>query len=379
MKSLMIVNEFVWPDTGIGKKILNQVLELRKLVGDCALVRLDRRDGECVRIVDNQVVDTFGDIRTGHRKSQYQWGGLLDYIAYREVEFVYIRYTHFANWAFNDFLKQCKRMGVKIVLEMPTYPYDSERVSWFSTTGVKLAIERIYRNKMHKYVDYVATFSDDEEIFGIPCIQISNAVDAKTNPVTPVPSRSDGIHFVAVANLGFWHGYDRMIRSLGDYYRSPFRHERVVFHLVGDGPGLAEYVALAKQEGVEDYVRFHGKKSGSELDSIFSIAHIGVDSLGRHRSGNATNNSLKSKEYAMRGLPFIKSHSDPSVDGKPFQHTVSPDEKNFSIAEILSWYSFQHINRAALRRYAEAHFTWRPQMVKVVNHVRTEDVPRKVA
>jgi glycosyltransferase involved in cell wall biosynthesis len=381
MKSLFIANEYVWPENGIGKKIHAQVRELNALTGNCKLVRLKSEAGQCVRLVGDKVIDRFGPAEKCYMKAAFYWYELLHYIAVEEVEFLYIRYTHFANWAFIDFLKQCKRMDVQIVLEIPTYPYDCEHVNWFSVSGIKRAMEMLYRKKMHKYVDFISTFSEDQEIFGVPCINISNAVDPRYLPVAPNPGLTDGVHFIAVANLGHWHGYDRMIRSLGDYYRNPLHHRRVEFHLVGTGPGLEEYRALAKEEGVENSVHFHGAKSGPELDAIFAKAHIGVDSLGRHRSGNTTNNSLKSKEYLMRGLPLIKSHIDPSLvvgEGKVYRQ-VDASDNNFNLNDIVQWYIHTAPDRNALHAYAMAHFTWRRQMQIVVTKLLRYNAERKVA
>lgn len=367
MKSLLIVNEFVWPENGIGKKICSQLRELQNITGNCKLVRLLTQNGECTRVVGTQIIDRFGNPRQGYIWAQFCYSNLLRYISKEQILFVYIRYTHFANWAFLGFLKKLKSMNVIVVLEIPTYPYDKEEADLFSVSRIKRAIEVVYRKSLRKYVSRVATFSDHKEIYGMRCINISNAVDPSMLPIAPKPTLQREIHFIAVANFGFWHGYDRFIRSLGRYYRHSRDGISPIFHLVGEGPGLQEYKRLAETEGVQRYVHFHGAKNGSELDALFAMSHIGVDSLGRHRSGNASNNSLKSKEYLVRGLPLIKSHADDSIDHTPYYFQVSATDDAFELSPIIKWYMEKNFPRDELRRYSVDRFTWEKQMLKVFN------------
>lgn len=77
----------------------------------------------------------------------------------------------------------------------------------------------------------------------------------------------------------------------------------------------SELKALVDKLNLRKYVIFHGPQHGDALTKIFESSNIAVDSLGRHRSNNEYNCSLKSKEYCARGLPFVKSHKDDAFEG----------------------------------------------------------------
>lgn len=69
---------------------------------------------------------------------------------------------------------------MKIILEIPTYPYDGEKINHTGIKKKKYWIEKKYRKSLYKYVDRVVTFSEDDEIFGIKTIKISNGIDLET-------------------------------------------------------------------------------------------------------------------------------------------------------------------------------------------------------
>lgn len=373
MKSLIVANEFIWPETGIGKKLINQHRALHELTESCEMVRLKLDEGLCKRYAGDTPVDIFGTPKYGYIQALFQYQGLLNYIKENEIGFLYIRYVHFANHRFLDFLRAMKGHGVTVVLEIPTYPYDSEGMSRIDISRIKHVIELIYREKLGRWIDAIVTFSDDKKIFGSRCINISNAADPHTLPLSCEPGECDhALHFVAVANLAFWHGYDRLISSMGRHYRERTNPVDIHFHLVGNGAELAGLKALAETQGVSRYVKFYGALGGQELDRVFDLAHIGVDSLGRHRSGNRHNNSLKSKEYLMRGLPLIKSHLDHSIDDSGFQFQVAAEDEPFPLETIAHWYRDNGFRRAAIRNYALAHFTWIKQMRHVLEHCTSD-------
>ena len=49
MKSMIVANEFIWPETGIGKKLINQHRALHELTESCEMVRLKLDRGLCKR------------------------------------------------------------------------------------------------------------------------------------------------------------------------------------------------------------------------------------------------------------------------------------------------------------------------------------------
>lgn len=72
-------------------------------------------------------------------------------------------------------------------------------------------------------------------------------------------------------------------------------------------PGFHE---LITHYHIEKQVIFHGQKMGKELDELFDLADFAIGSLARHRSHIDKIKTLKNREYAARGIPFIYSETD---------------------------------------------------------------------
>lgn len=220
----------------------------------------------------------------------------------KNLDGIFIRYF-FCNRGLVRMLKKLKKRNVRVIIEIPTYPYEGE----FNKFLPKMIKDRCNRKKLAKYVDHIVTYSDDKTIFGIPTINISNGVDmTKLSIVEPVPGNQGEIHMISVARISFWHGFDRIIEGLYLYLMNEPK-TRFYFHIVGEGtPEIIEqYKKMIAQYHLEEYVILHGKRVGKELDKIYNMCDIAIDSLGRHRSKVYYNSSLKGKEYLAKGLPIV--------------------------------------------------------------------------
>lgn len=366
MKSLFFVNEPIKTASGVGKKILSQFKALKQLTHDCELVQLNIDDNRYSRFVGDKILEKFGRGKLSYIRSLFSYNTLFKYIVDNGVEFIYIRYSHFANPSFIYFLRQLHNHSVRIALEIPTYPYDQEYNNVKGIRRFKFYLDKVFRLSIGKYVTKIVTFSEDSCIWGAECVNISNAVDPEVVKIS-AKSLSGCVNFIAVANLAVWHGYDRFIRSLAAYYASEVNTTPIHFHLVGDGEELLNLQFLAKTLNVQTHISFHGALDGDKLDHIFDICHVGVDSLGRHRSLSNYNNSLKSKEYLMRGLPFIKSHFDRSLDNTNLYYQLSSDDNVFDLREVINWYVNASLPSDAIREFAINNFVWVAQFKKVMN------------
>ncbi len=232
-------------------------------------------------------------------------------------------------------LRQLKKRGVIIYVEIPTFPYDGEVKHNFIFYK-----DRIMRNCLSRYVEKILTYSDDSSVFGINCINISNFVDF--TKILPRKSKkfNNTLNLVAVATLAFWHGYDRVIEGLYNYYKDANNKNIVKFHLVGNGPILEHYVEIVKKYGIEEYVIFYGEQSGKDLDQIYDLCDIAIDSLGRHRSKIFYNSSLKGKEYMAKGFPIIsgvKTELD-QLNNYPYYYRVPANDEPLNINAIYLFY-----------------------------------------
>ena len=119
--------------------------------------------------------------------------------------------------------------------------------------------------------------------------------------------------------------------------------------------------------GIEDKVIFHGRLFGKELDEVFNLCSFGVGSLARHRSGITVIKTLKNREYACRGIPFIYSEQDSDFDSQPYVLKAAPDETPVRVQDIVDF--CQHIPEASEIRKSVEHLSWNKQMQIVIDAV----------
>ncbi len=379
MKILFLIYHGFSEHSGISKKIHYQIKGLRENGHEVHVCTYYiREDGHRVRMVDDDVlIQDYGCGRLAAIKQRFSFKRLTDYVIEHGFGFVYARSFHNANWATVKMFKRFKEQGIPSVMEIPTYPYDQEYASVASwEEKIKLTLDRWYRKELAAQVNAIVTFTNDKEIFGQRTICISNGIDYDHIPMQkrlPHPADNE-IHLIGVAEVHYWHGYDRLIAGLGEYYKQK-REKIVYFHIVGGvansemydsvhAPGFHELII---KYGIEKYVIFHGQKFGDELDSLFNQADFAIGSLARHRSGITYIKTLKNREYAARGIPFIYSETDEDFEQMPYIIKAPADESPVCLDEIVDFLENRHFEPEDIRR-SIGHLTWSEQMKKVVDN-----------
>ncbi|MDQ0196271.1 glycosyltransferase [Paenibacillus wynnii] len=306
----------------------------------------------------------------------------FDYSKASEYSFIYIRKAWFMDGDLIRFLKKFKNYSshTKILLEIPTYPYDNE--------GKHLNIlpliikDKIWRRKLHHYVDRIITYSNDEVIFDVETIQASNAIDlSEISPrnFTEIKNKNV-INLIACSSLYYWHGYDRVIKGLNTYYTNKKNHDPIVrFHIVGEGEEAEKYREMISTFNLSDYVYMYGKLSGRALDEVYDISDIGLDSMGRHRSGVYYNSSLKGKEYCAKGLPIVSGVST-DLDGDTeysYYLRVPAEDKEVDIYDIINFYNAIYKEKdpkvisVNIRDYAKQRFDFPVAMREIIEFITT--------
>lgn len=248
----------------------------------------------------------------------------------------YIRYPR-ADFCFISALKQLKKNELKVVVEIPTYPYDLEGNETFKGKIINV-LDRYYRKKLHKYVDRIVTYSDDDVIFGVKTIRTINGIDFNSVSCdTTSIDVSNTINLVAVSAMFRVHGYERLIEGLNNYY-SAGGQANIVLKLVGTGDERKKYQDLVIQYNLSDHVLFLGACYGDKLEEVYRQNAMGINSLAIHRQGLTKESTLKTKEYAAKGLPVLSSSF---VDALSFEGNdefvmqIPPDETPVDVDELV--------------------------------------------
>ncbi|MEC5317851.1 glycosyltransferase [Brenneria populi subsp. brevivirga] len=317
---------------GVWKKIKSQVSALRNM-GACVDFFYMKND---VPILDNGINKI--ELNVSKNKKYFFYSILLRYIKASEIKYdvAYIRKPH--GGLFVAFLPRLlsylNNNEVYVVIEVPTYPYKRE----LSSIKAKI-LNFVFDTSVpffKRNVDEVLYMGEYiEKIWGVNATRISNGIDINNIKIIKEKEKTSAeFVIVGVANLEFWHGYDRIIDGIKNY--SGDRNVR--FDIVGYAqPEFNRLKDIVSKYRLDNSVVFHGRKAGEDLDMILKNADLCVDAVGRHRSGNNTNSSIKSKEYTARGLPFVKSHIDYSFDDENFILQVAANDTPIDINELIKW------------------------------------------
>ena len=372
-KLLYLAVQGIQEGSGVSYKILSQVDAFRHNGIDVSFSYLSEENGFLTkRLFNDEVIDDVSQ-KSYHTQKygyKYRYTNLYNKILQEGINIIYIRYTHFANPLFIRFLSKLKRKKIKVFLEIPTFPYDDEYVNIKFKQNLFLKVERLSRQFFRYYCDKIVTVSSDEKIFGTDTIIISNGINIDEISIKKPKNKDTDIRLVGVANIRFWHGYDRVIKGLNDYYSNPNNKTKVYFDLIGDNQDSDSEMLrkLVKEYSLEKYVIFNGVIKKEHLDSFFDVADMAVGSLGIHRIGLKEASSIKSREYCAKGIPFIYSVIDRDFDGKSFVLKVADDDTNININSIVDFLNNTTFSAKDLRKYAEENLTWNTIIKKIIAH-----------
>ena len=367
-EALFIVFHGFDANNGISKKITYQLNALNACGIHTHLCYMEENHDKR-RIVDGQIIADYGSGLKSKILKRTEFSSIVKYAIKAHITFVYIRSNHNANPFTISMVKRMKKADMKVVMEIPTYPYDAEYLS--QGMGKQIFQDRIFRKRLAKQLDAIVTFSNFNEIFGKKTIRISNGIDFNSIKIKKSNTTDSSIiNLIGVAEIHPWHGFDRVIKGLAAYYSMP--HDIIVkFHIVGyfffanDEKMFKQIIA---DNQLEEYIILHGKKHGDELDKIFDECNFGIGSLGRHRVGIDKIKTLKNREYAARGIPFIYSETDEDFDNKEYVLKAPADESPIDINSIISFYQHFTLSPTEIRDSIR-HLSWDNQMQTVIDEV----------
>lgn len=322
-------------------------------------------------MVDDEVIADFGTGFTAKVWKRIYYSPIINYARREGIEFVYIRSYHNANPFTLRLVKRLKHIGAKVMMEIPTYPYDQEYIT--RSMKFHLIIDRCFRHRIAKALDGIVTFSNAKEIFGGNTIRVSNGIDFEAIPMKRRRNdTSKELHLIGVAEIHYWHGFDRLVNGLAEYYRGNPEY-KVYFHMVGPLSGereREEILPVIRDNHLEPYVLPYGPLHGKELDEVFEKADFAIGSLGRHRSGITYIKTLKNREYAARGLAFTYSETDEDFDRMPYVWKVPPDESPINVQELIDFRKSLDITPAEIRESVRP-LSWKAQMQKVIDAIKS--------
>lgn len=222
----------------------------------------------------------------------------------KDPDFLYVR-RFVCDRQYVGFWKEIKRRypNCKIIVEIFTYPYDKDDFGKWNAWPF-LIKEWMYRPLLKKFIDIFVTYSDDDEIFGIPTIKTTNGIKVDSVRIVEGEYEDNAINLLGVAYMQRHHGYERIIEGLRDYYKDATEDKsRITLSLVGNGPEKEYYQKLVNEYKLSDVVRFYPTMDGDELEKMYDDADIALISFGMYKLGIYEKlGALKSRECLAKGM-----------------------------------------------------------------------------
>ena len=361
---------------GANAKVIAQCKAFEEYGYDVELI--GREGTDTVLIAPGRTCDTIsqGKMGTKNQKIQSllskrnQMIAACQYVKGKKYDACYIRYD-FSDASFIKMLRYLRPLCKKIILEFPTYPYEAEN-SIGILNKIKMQLDFYYRKQLHKYIDFIVTFYEGyKELFGIPVEVIPNGFDFSTMKLVHSKLPENAIHIIAVSSMREWHGYERIIHGLQNYYAMDGK-ENFVLHLVGNGREYGKYKELVEKYDLQDHVIMEGAMYGESLNALYEKCALGVDSLARHRSGIDVLSSLKSREYGAKGIPIINSCRIDIIDKDfPYMLQVPADESPIDMEAVGRFYHecFDSRDRLEVAEYIRKYISEKSSMKVILYHV----------
>jgi len=204
----------------------------------------------------------------------------------------------------------------------------------------------------------------------IPAVVIANGIEVNKISFTGF-KKFDGktldIAFLA-ASVSPWHGFDRILKSLNNYNGDI----NIILHFIGN----VDHNILPAGSSFGN-IRFHGIKSGSELDNIMKNMNIAISSLALFKKNMEEACALKTREYTARGIPFILAYKDSDLaeidEEYKFCLYFENDNSPLDMDKIISFVAEFNNNKdlsAYMRNYALKNMNMNIKMKQYKNFVK---------
>lgn len=366
---IFIVYDDLSIQNGVNKKIINQIDTMNHVGLKVFPYQMKKGEGKALYKLLYRL--PFSNISP---KWEYSY-------IFEEVEFIYLRRPLFLSIWTISLLRKIRRKNpkVKILYEIPTYPYDKEITK--NKKNIPIYIKDVFnRRLLKKYIDRICILTNEKQIFGIPTIKIWNGYDFD-KVKQRVPSIDEGVVNIAiVAQFDSWHGYERLISGLRSYYANGGKRN-IKLHFAGDGPEKRHYEELSKENGIEEHVIFYGMLPYNRLMELYNNCDIGASSFGMYKINIDYGCTLKTREYLAKGLPIISGCRLDINDIEGLNEFVLNFPNNSSEVDfnkIVKFYDFLYrgkdkeditrmINK--IRQLAELNLNMEKALVNVINYI----------
>ena len=304
---------------------------------------------------------------------------LLNSINFKQYNLVYIRYKT-SNPFILILLKKVRKQNpfATILIEFPTFPYHAEFTPLLYR--IYFYFERKLSMRLKRYVNYVVSFGNFENIYQIKSINISNGYNYELEKRVVLPSKKSSHEQLVLLGMAsyleFWHGYDRILYGIRHYIDKVKNPCNILFKIIGRGPEIEVLKSLATQLGIEKNIIISGYLNDAEIIEMMHQCDIGIGPIAMHRKQLDYDSSLKSRYFTFMGLPFILAAKDNSfLNTMPYWYYVKADDTPIDIEKLISFLKnleMEHPNYTQeMNKYAKENLSWQSQVKFILDSIES--------
>ena len=381
MKIVFVKIHISEPNTGVSKKIFNQIQNLSDLGLDARLVLIT---DDKTRYADHKFLECIEIKNISHENSlitiiqrQLITGKILKNIikSLNSLDILYFRFPFPTFFLPLNFLKSHR--GCKIVSEHNNIEYkefiSEKNYSFF-------LYDFFFGTFIRKQMDGMIGVTNEITLYElikrggprVPHLTVGNGINVCEYPLKDfTPFSGSELRILCIAHISSWHGWDRLLRGVQLYTGNV----KVSVNIIGDGNELPYLEKLVNNLNISDSVEFYGFLAGTDLNEIVNKCHIAVGSLGIHRKGLTQTSELKAREYCTRGIPFIIACADQDFnDSFPYILRIPGDETPVDIEEVIEFTETvykdpEHPKK--MRTYATEHLDWTVKIKQLKSFLET--------
>lgn len=294
----------------------------------------------------------------------------ITYLEENKFDFALLRINRFTK-KYMKMLNVLKNNNTFVMMESLSY-FPELKYSDLSSFGYKFFWHEIKKKKkcLKNYVDLMLTEGKISDFWGIPAIEFSMGVDADSMPEHNYIGRADEINMIMVGCSSIYHGTDRIINSMADYYNSSSHAATVKLHLVGDV--LEQDVKRIDKLNLQRYVYCYGKKYGDELYEIYNKCNIALGPLAQYRV-KKKDTGLKTKEYLAIGIPYVYTGIESRLP-KNYKYIleISNDSSIVDINKIIRFYTSVKEDDnmvGVMRADAKKYYSWEDIFIRIFQYI----------
>lgn len=356
------------PAIGISKKIKSQIETFRK-IGYAVTYSAYENDSIVIYGNHDNIEKKYPyptQSCLGLTRRFYLMHACKNYLMSHDFDLAFVRWDAL-DVSFFSVLKQMKKCCNNILMDFHGYFPNMKPVKL--KTHYAFWTTQLFGNYLKNYVTYGIGETKCGQLFGINIMTIDTGINVDDYKPHCYLGNTHELHMISVANETVYHGYDRIIDGLNNYYKS---NPSVEVHLHLVGKLNKNSINRIHEVNLPDKIHLYGYKSGNELMEIYNQCNMGVGPLAPHRIGGKEGTGIKTKEYFALGLPYFYAGSELLVpEDYKYAYKIQANNDPIDLHKILSfWQTIKDDSeiRANMRTFAREHFSW----LKIFNDVLSQ-------